>query len=505
MQVIEISQDVFPPTAAIVVGTELDFEESTLKSEPIGPEFIFGNGFFFFPQTIDLKVQGVTQLLQNGWFVIPGTSVQIRIQKISSRAINQEVQLLIELEDEWPTIELPGSTIPNIQMASLSQVRFSMKDSSTQAGVHFTRLAWLLAKANRFHLNTEHHQPLIECQAPDPPEEWRSSIQILGRFYRKARFIEKTLNSTISIPYPVTSEMLNDLDRVFRSLLRKVVIDEVDTVSVTCNTSVSIDLAAISHFKESPIHIETDGIWLFGQKLSAIQLHIFIPMGEILNREEVRVAQQQSDRVTVKIHCQSGPVNIIMKNEVDREDEFQKFYQDLIVEETQEIAQWIAEPMRGSISGVEAIELAFNSVHRRYAGKISVLMESVQKVPEKSVWKVRIELPKVDFKGQAGWIFIFVDQKTGEIVSENTDSPDNWLSQEEQRFASAFRWACDRTWLKRNRDRYIGEWVSLSEGILVSHGKDLSEVLKTARAKGYQLPLVTYIEPAGEKMGEELV
>lgn len=161
--------------------------------------------------------------------------------------------------------------------------------------------------------------------------------------------------------------------------------------------------------------------------------------------------------------------------------------------------------MRGRISSLKAIELALDSVHQRYAGKISVLMQAAQKVPGKSIWKVRIELPEVDFRGKAGWIFIFVDQRTGKIVSEKTDSPENRLSQEEQRFADAFRWACNRTWLKKNRDQYVGEWVSLSEGILVSHGKDLSEVLKTARVKGYRLPLVTYIEPAGEKMGEELV
>lgn len=151
--------------------------------------------------------------------------------------------------------------------------------------------------------------------------------------------------------------------------------------------------------------------------------------------------------------------------------------------------------MSRNVSGVEAMELALNSVRQRYPGKISVLEQATQKVPGKSVWKVRIELPEIDFRGVAGWIFIFVDQKTGEIVSENTNSPDNRLSQEEQRFASAFRWACNRTWLKRNRDQYIGEWVVLSEGILVSHGPDLGEVLKIARAQGQQLPQVCYLEP----------
>ncbi|MBI4751243.1 MAG: hypothetical protein HY774_22415 [Acidobacteria bacterium] len=505
MQMTEISPDLVPPIAIIFPGVELDFGESHVKTVPIDSEIEFGESIFLFPQTIDLKVQGVTQLLQNGWFVIPETPIQLRIQKISSRAVNQEVQFLIELEDEWPNIEWRGSITPNIQMASSNQVRFSMKGGSTQAGIHFTRLAWLLMKANRFHLNTEHQQTLIECQTPASSEEWRSSIQILGRFYRKVQFVEKTLDVTISIPYSVTSEMLDELDRVFRGLLRNVVIDEVDTVSATSKTPVFIDVEAISGSKEGAISIVTDGIWLFGQKLSTMQVLIFIPLGEIINREEVRVAQQQPGPVTVKIKCHNARVNFIVKNEVDRESEFQEFHQELTAKEPEEIVQWVTEPIWGMVSRFEAMELALNSVHRRYAGKTSVLMQAVQKVPEKSVWKVRIELPDVDFRGKAGWIFIFIDQKTGEIVSENTDNPDNWLSQEEQRFASAFRWACNRTWLKRNRARYLGEWVSLSEGILVSHGRDLREVLQIARAKGQRLPQIFYIEPVAEKSEVKVV
>ncbi|HND18846.1 MAG TPA: DUF5678 domain-containing protein, partial [Acidobacteriota bacterium] len=229
----------------------------------------------------------------------------------------------------------------------------------------------------------------------------------------------------------------------------------------------------------------------------------FIPQGRILNFKEVAATQQNSGTLVAQLRSENGKAMIFFKDQIDRKIEFQRFYQELTVEEPEEIAQEVVEPMWGSVTRFEAMELALNSLQERYSGKISIM--GVEEIPENGVWKVQIGLPEFDFDEYAVGKFIFVDQMTGDILPKDTNVPEIHHSREEKRFIASFRWACNRTWLKRNRDRYIGEWVSLSEGILVSHGKDLSEVLKTARAKGYQLPLVTYIEPAGEKMGEELV
>ncbi len=503
MQMNEMSHNLFPPTATIIANTELNFTERGLKTSLIDSKIQFVESFFMFPQTIDFTLQSVTKLLQNGWLIIPETPIQIQIQKMSHRVTKKGFRLLIELENGWPNIELSGSRFSPSQIRTQTQVRFLMKNSSPQSGVYATRLAWLLAQKKHFCLQNELHQTQIECQTPVSSVEWRNSIQILGRFYRKARFIEKSLNSTVSIPYPVTPEMLDELDRVFRGLLRKNIVVEVDTVSATFKTPMLIDVTAIPECGVSPLSFEAEGIWLFGQKLSDIHVLTFIPQGRILNFKEVAATQQNSGTLVAQLRSENGKAMIFFKDQIDRKIEFQRFYQELTVEEPEEIAQEVVEPMWGSVTRFEAMELALNSLQERYSGKISIM--GVEEIPENGVWKVQIGLPEFDFDEYAVGKFIFVDQMTGDILPKDTNVPEIHHSREEKRFIASFRWACNRTWLKRNRDRYIGEWVSLSEGILVSHGKDLSEVLKTARAKGYQLPLVTYIEPAGEKMGEELV
>jgi hypothetical protein len=50
-------------------------------------------------------------------------------------------------------------------------------------------------------------------------------------------------------------------------------------------------------------------------------------------------------------------------------------------------------------------------------------------------------------------------------------------------------------WLAANRQNYLGQWVALDGGRLLSHGLDGEQVHRDARLSGVELPLVLYLDP----------
>jgi Arc/MetJ-type ribon-helix-helix transcriptional regulator len=50
-------------------------------------------------------------------------------------------------------------------------------------------------------------------------------------------------------------------------------------------------------------------------------------------------------------------------------------------------------------------------------------------------------------------------------------------------------------WLRRNRTAYIGEWVALRKGRLISHGKNGLDVFHAAQSQGIDPPLMHRIAP----------
>ena len=55
--------------------------------------------------------------------------------------------------------------------------------------------------------------------------------------------------------------------------------------------------------------------------------------------------------------------------------------------------------------------------------------------------------------------------------------------------------AREHQWLRENQHRYSGQWVALEGDRLIAHGAEAAEVFAAAKAQGFTLPLVFFIEP----------
>lgn len=51
-------------------------------------------------------------------------------------------------------------------------------------------------------------------------------------------------------------------------------------------------------------------------------------------------------------------------------------------------------------------------------------------------------------------------------------------------------------WLKDHKEEYRGQWVALHNGVLIAHGIDGEEVVRTVHQAAIKLPLILFIEPA---------
>ena len=61
--------------------------------------------------------------------------------------------------------------------------------------------------------------------------------------------------------------------------------------------------------------------------------------------------------------------------------------------------------------------------------------------------------------------------------------------------ADDFRYA-EQEWLAENKAKFPGEWLALQGSALVSHGKDIREVLADARRLGVQQSLMVFADPS---------
>jgi hypothetical protein len=52
----------------------------------------------------------------------------------------------------------------------------------------------------------------------------------------------------------------------------------------------------------------------------------------------------------------------------------------------------------------------------------------------------------------------------------------------------------DFAWLAANRENYVGKWVALFAGELVSAGESAQEVLEYSRRKGIERPLLVHVQ-----------
>ena len=51
-------------------------------------------------------------------------------------------------------------------------------------------------------------------------------------------------------------------------------------------------------------------------------------------------------------------------------------------------------------------------------------------------------------------------------------------------------------WLKAHKEEYRGQWVALHNGVLIAHGTDREEVVRTVHQAAIKMPLILFIELA---------
>lgn len=56
----------------------------------------------------------------------------------------------------------------------------------------------------------------------------------------------------------------------------------------------------------------------------------------------------------------------------------------------------------------------------------------------------------------------------------------------------------DRAWIEAHREEFLGQWVALDGGNLISHGADARTVCNEARAKGVDSPYLERVMPKVE-------
>jgi hypothetical protein len=64
------------------------------------------------------------------------------------------------------------------------------------------------------------------------------------------------------------------------------------------------------------------------------------------------------------------------------------------------------------------------------------------------------------------------------------------------RAASLRDFTADRQWLADHRDEYVGQWVALKFGRLISHGTNAKEVHQAAQDAGHSDALLILVEPS---------
>ena len=69
------------------------------------------------------------------------------------------------------------------------------------------------------------------------------------------------------------------------------------------------------------------------------------------------------------------------------------------------------------------------------------------------------------------------------------------LDRELERSVQAQSRSVESTWVERNRDKYLGQWVALEGETLVAHGANAREVYLAARQAGITGPYIVHITP----------
>lgn len=84
-------------------------------------------------------------------------------------------------------------------------------------------------------------------------------------------------------------------------------------------------------------------------------------------------------------------------------------------------------------------------------------------------------------------------QKLSEIIRKKQSQQSGKSSRKSDVEEEVKKFNLAREWIEKHRQEYLGQWVCLNGGKLISHGDDALEVHREAKIKGIKAPFLEHI------------
>lgn len=432
-----------------------------------------------------------------GFLELEGTTTKFPVQVVFVQSAHNKQKIDILLGDKWPHLTFEVDT--NLKTEN-SQFQAVINGNSPLAGILFTRFSWFLTQSKGLKLITKEGFVILEGSVDLIQKSVKDKILKLGRFYRKALFIEKALNTNLNLPQSIGLTHILALDTLFRCLINKVVFIEAQTIQSTAQLPLLIDISKFQGKKAENLAFESLGSWLFDQKLSNIRILTTVFSAQIENLKELNKAIKTKKK-SCSI-CLRSNVGLGMQNLLDTTDFkpiLDQLFTELLAEEPEELAQLLLSPIMGKITGAEAMESAMVSLYEKIDCPVAIHKPQKQQADDVDLWLVPYSIKEVQQCGGKFNLFIPIDRMTGKVYKSpkdpNLDQELNKLDLATKKSIERFEWILNRTWLKKNRSDYLGKWVAIQEGEFVAVGDSFSEVKEESLQKGFKRCFITLVEP----------
>ena len=93
-----------------------------------------------------------------------------------------------------------------------------------------------------------------------------------------------------------------------------------------------------------------------------------------------------------------------------------------------------------------------------------------------------------------------VIEKVADLSDEERDELIRVLENQSKNKKAKYKPSPNIEWLKKNREKYAGNYVSLKDGELIAFGKTIKEADTKAKEKGFDKTLLHYIPAEDEEV-----
>ncbi|MBI4748413.1 MAG: hypothetical protein HY774_07970 [Acidobacteria bacterium] len=432
-----------------------------------------------------------------GFLELEGTATKFPVKVVFVQSAHNKQKIDILLGNEWPRLVFEVDTTLKVEN---SQFQIVTNGNSPLAGILFTRFFWFLTQSNGLKLITNEGIIILEGSIDPVHNSIRDKVLRLGRFFRKAFFIEKALNTTLKLPKSINLTHILALDTLFRLIINKVVFIEANTIQSTAQLPLLIDVSKFQGKKTENLAFESLGIWLFDQKLSNIRILTTVFSAQIENLKKLNKAiktKKKSCPICLRSNLGLGMQHL--RDTTDFKPILDQLFAELLAEEPEELAQLLLSPMMGKITGAEAMESAMFSLCEKIDCPVAIHKPRKQQADDVDLWLVPYSIKEVQDCGGKLQPSLCVRRDTGHLYSQpkssNFETELSKLDLATKKSIERLEWILNRTWLKKNRSDYLGKWVAIQEGELVAVGDSFSAVKEESLQKGFKRCFITLVEP----------